>query len=112
MSKSVRRPAVPPPVMFYGPVPGALSQLQVIAACVNADDTMLSALIPHADAELPGLFAGTGSVMGFADESIHASACRVRRRGYSEESDDDSSLTASAFALGFVVAARLFGGVR
>lgn len=95
--------------------PTPLTHLEVVAGCVNGDDTVLSCLIPPADAELRGLLEGTGSVMGFSEESIITSSRRVMAAGYGNGKEmpyDDESLAASAFALGFVTAARLFGGVR
>lgn len=94
--------------------PAPLTQLEVVAACVNGDDTVLSCLLPPADAELRGLFKGTGSVAGFSEKTILTSTRRVMAAGYPVDqlAHDEAALASSAFALGFMVAARLFGGVR
>jgi len=91
------------------------SQLDVLTFAVEGDDQILSVLIPYADAELRNLFhgAGNGTVMGFSEEAIHASAIRVLYRSHPDaEMRDEPALASSAFALGFMTAARLFGGVR
>ncbi|MEZ5290153.1 MAG: hypothetical protein R2745_03645 [Vicinamibacterales bacterium] len=92
---------------------GPVSQLEVLAACLAGDDLNLSAVLPYADAELPNLFEGTGTVMGFTQQAIHASTIRVLHAVCPDaEYRDEQALTECGFALGFIVAARLFGGVR
>jgi len=90
------------------------SQLDVLTFVVSGDDQVLQPLIPFADAELRNLFEGpNGTVMGFSEEAIHASAIRVLHRSTrAAEMRDEPALAASAFSLGFMLAARLFGGVQ
>ncbi|MGE0359668.1 MAG: hypothetical protein AB7H93_16555 [Vicinamibacterales bacterium] len=121
-TKTTRRTTTPetttPRLITTAPhhLPPALppSQLEVLRFAVDGDDQVLSMLMPYADAELRNLFNGDGNgpVAGFSERAIHASTIRVLHRSHEAEYRDEPALASSAFALGFMVAARLFGGVR